>query len=257
MVSARDMALISREATKNSMFRKIVGTVRHEIPPTNKHADPTPLNNHHQMISAYKGRQNLYEYCIGGKTGWTSDAGNTLVTFAEKRWYDTDLCSHELHGRRSVCWIREHCLTIVLKTSNFIMWHRTRHAMRIQINRKTRCSRNGMPLQKWKMTHRSSFRQLLIFWDTQTDVNYDQAGGSILGTLVYSYGGRQVGTANVVTTGAKVAEYPFEKKSGTIQKSESAKENDTSVVADSSDKTKSDAAKNDIGKKKKSFYQQK
>lgn len=47
------------------------------------------------------------------------------------------------------------------------------------------------------------------FLDTQTDVNYDQAGGSILGTLVYSYGGRQVGTANVVTTGAKVAEYPF------------------------------------------------
>ena len=84
VVSARDMALISREAIKNSMFRKIVGTVRYEIPPTNKHADPTPLNNHHQMISAYKGRQNLYEYCIGGKTGWTSDAGNTLVTFAEK-----------------------------------------------------------------------------------------------------------------------------------------------------------------------------
>ena len=84
VVSARDMALISREAIKNSMFRKIVGTVRYEIPPTNKHADPTPLNNHHQMISAYKGRQNLYEYCVGGKTGWTSDAGNTLVTFAEK-----------------------------------------------------------------------------------------------------------------------------------------------------------------------------
>ena len=88
------------------------------------------------------------------------------------------------------------------------------------------------------------------FLDTQTDVNYDQAGGSILGTLVYSYGGRQVGTANVVTTGAKVAEYPFGEKSGTIQKSESAKENDTSVAADSSDKTKSDAAKNDTGKKK-------
>ena len=86
------------------------------------------------------------------------------------------------------------------------------------------------------------------FLDTQTDVNYDQAGGSILGTLVYSYGGRQVGTANVVTTGAKVAEYPFGEKSGTIQKSESAKENDTSVAADSSDKTKSDSVKNDIGK---------
>ena len=87
------------------------------------------------------------------------------------------------------------------------------------------------------------------FLDTQTEVNYDQAGGSILGTLVYSYGGRQVGSANVVTTGAKVAEYPFGEKSGTVQKSDSTKKDDTSVAADTSDKTKSDASKTDTGKK--------
>ncbi len=29
------------------------------------------------------------------------------------------------------------------------------------------------------------------FADTQTEVNYDQTSDSILGTLVYSYGGRQ------------------------------------------------------------------
>lgn len=106
--------------------------------------------------------------------------------------------------------IREHCLTIVLKTSNFIMWHRTRHAMRIQINRKTRCSRNGA-FAKVEDDAQIIIPAAANFLDTQTDVNYDQAGGSILGTLVYSYGGRQVGTANVVTTGAKVAEYRLEK----------------------------------------------
>ena len=59
------------------------------------------------------------------------------------------------------------------------------------------------------------------FADTQTEVNYDRTSDSILGTLVYSYGGRQVGPANVVTTGAQIAAYPFGEKSGTVSKNDS------------------------------------
>ena len=249
VVSARDMALISREAIKNSMFRKIVGTVRYEIPPTNKHADPTPLNNHHQMISAYKGRQNLYEYCIGGKTGWTSDAGNTLVTFAEKDGM-TLICvvmnctaGGQYADTRTLF---DYCF------ENFKLYNVAQNETRYENTNK----QENTLFTEWNAFAKvEDDAQIILpaaanFLDTQTDVNYDQAGGSILGTLVYSYGGRQVGTANVVTTGAKVAEYPFGEKSGTIQKSDSAKENDTSVAADSSDKTKSDTVKNDTGKKK-------
>ena len=82
--SARDMALISAEAYKNEMFREIIGTRSYRIPPTNKHNDITPLNNHHNMISNYKTTKYLYEYCTGGKTGYTSVAGATLVSYAEK-----------------------------------------------------------------------------------------------------------------------------------------------------------------------------
>lgn len=82
--SAHDMALISAEAYKNETFRMIVGTRSYRIPPTNKHDEITPLNNHHAMISNYKTRKYLYEYCKGGKTGYTDAAGSTLVTFAEK-----------------------------------------------------------------------------------------------------------------------------------------------------------------------------
>lgn len=82
--SARDMALISAEAYKNENFRIIVGTRSYRVPPTNKHDEITPLNNHHAMISNYKTRNYLYEYCTGGKTGYTNAAGSTLVTFAEK-----------------------------------------------------------------------------------------------------------------------------------------------------------------------------
>ncbi len=82
--SAHDMALIAAEAYRNETFQIIVGARSYRIPPTNRHTDITPLNNHHAMISNYKTSKYLYEYCTGGKTGFTQAAGSTLVTFAEK-----------------------------------------------------------------------------------------------------------------------------------------------------------------------------
>lgn len=84
LTTVYDMALISREAYHNSIFRTITGTGKYTINPTNKHSDPTYLLNHHGMLYPYRSRQYLYEYCTGGKTGYTTVAGNTLVTFAEK-----------------------------------------------------------------------------------------------------------------------------------------------------------------------------
>ncbi|MCR5792971.1 MAG: D-alanyl-D-alanine carboxypeptidase [Lachnospiraceae bacterium] len=82
--TARDMALISRAAMQIPEFRTIVSTKRYTIPPTNKHKDDNVFMNHHQMLVGNKYPQFYYDYCIGGKTGYTTVAGNTLVTFAEK-----------------------------------------------------------------------------------------------------------------------------------------------------------------------------
>ncbi len=82
--SAHDMGLISAEAYKNETFRVIVGSRNYKIPPTNKHKEPTYLNNHHAMISNYKTDEFLYEYSTGGKTGYTDSAAFTLVSYAEK-----------------------------------------------------------------------------------------------------------------------------------------------------------------------------
>lgn len=82
--SAYDMALISAEAYKNEDFRIIIETRSYRIAPTNKHDEITPLNNHHAMLNYYKTNKYLYEYCTGGKTGYTDASGSTLVTFAEK-----------------------------------------------------------------------------------------------------------------------------------------------------------------------------
>lgn len=82
--SAYDMAMISKEALKNSTFRKVAGTKVAYIPKTNKHAARPPIANHHNMLNAYTYNQYIYDSCTGGKTGYTSMAQSTLVTFAER-----------------------------------------------------------------------------------------------------------------------------------------------------------------------------
>lgn len=81
---AYDMALISQAAYQNPTFAMITGTKRYSIPPTNKHSENTPLNNHHAMLNYYQTNRHLYDYCVGGKTGYTTQAQSTLVTYAKK-----------------------------------------------------------------------------------------------------------------------------------------------------------------------------
>lgn len=76
---AYDMALIGKAAIAYQDFRTIAGTRTYTIPPTNKNV-ARPLANHHRFI-----RKTLtYNYAIAGKTGGTTEALTTLVTFAEK-----------------------------------------------------------------------------------------------------------------------------------------------------------------------------
>lgn len=77
--TAYDMAMITREALKNTEFRKIFGTTSYQIPPTNKQSEIRYLWTTHKML---KETDFFYDKAIGGKTGYTSEALNTLVTVA-------------------------------------------------------------------------------------------------------------------------------------------------------------------------------
>lgn len=86
--SAHDMALITQAALKYDKFREIAGTVRYTIPPTNKNENELMMNNHHSMISTYKTSKYLDSTVFAGKTGFTTDALNTLVTCAHRSEMD-------------------------------------------------------------------------------------------------------------------------------------------------------------------------
>ena len=79
--SPYDLALIMQEAIKHDEFNKIINTTRYEIPPTEKQPETRILYNTNKMI--HKGKfYNLN--VVGGKTGYTNEAGRNLVVYAQK-----------------------------------------------------------------------------------------------------------------------------------------------------------------------------
>ena len=79
--TAYDMSLFVRAAVSNPDFLEIFSTVDHTIPATNKNVE-RPLHNKDRMMRPTS--EYYYENIIGGKTGYTTEAGNTLVTYAGK-----------------------------------------------------------------------------------------------------------------------------------------------------------------------------
>ena len=76
-----DMALIARAAFQNATVCKVASTLSYQIPATQKAAART-ISLGHKML--YPNDSRYYQGVIGGKTGYTSLAGNTLVTCAER-----------------------------------------------------------------------------------------------------------------------------------------------------------------------------
>lgn len=80
--TAYDMAMILRAAVQNETFLEIASTNYYEIAPTNISKDGYKFSCGHKMLR--KTQKEYYEYAVAGKTGYTSKAGNTLVTYAKK-----------------------------------------------------------------------------------------------------------------------------------------------------------------------------
>lgn len=78
--TAYDLALIARAFFSNDYLANIANTPRVHFEPTATQPDDFYLNNKNKLVSG----EIKYEYYLGGKTGYTSDARQTLVSCAEK-----------------------------------------------------------------------------------------------------------------------------------------------------------------------------
>jgi D-alanyl-D-alanine carboxypeptidase len=74
--TAYELALITREAARNDIFRKITSTQRTVIRRDSKESARL-LVNHNRLLSSYGG-------CFGVKTGFTKTSGRCLVSAAER-----------------------------------------------------------------------------------------------------------------------------------------------------------------------------
>lgn len=88
--TAYDLLLIAQYAMSNEQFREIVSMPRYIIPQTNKKEERYILNTNKFLIKTGKMNVNgellpiSYEGISGVKTGFTDDAGNCLVSYANK-----------------------------------------------------------------------------------------------------------------------------------------------------------------------------
>lgn len=80
-VTALDMAKIAKAFFDNDTLCMISGSYSYTIPGTNKTDEKRPMENHHKMIT---GKKYEYDGIVGGKTGFTNLARQTLVTCAQK-----------------------------------------------------------------------------------------------------------------------------------------------------------------------------
>ena len=74
--TAFELALVTRAALQNPLFREISATERKTIPLRGEEGVRLLLN-HNKLLTSYEG-------CIGGKTGYTKKTGRCLVSAAER-----------------------------------------------------------------------------------------------------------------------------------------------------------------------------
>ncbi|MDO5410853.1 MAG: D-alanyl-D-alanine carboxypeptidase family protein [Lachnospiraceae bacterium] len=77
-----DMCMIMRECIKIDKFNEFASQRVHTLKKNNKRETDFSFANKHDML--FPAKSNYYKYCVSGKTGYTDNARNTLITYAEK-----------------------------------------------------------------------------------------------------------------------------------------------------------------------------
>ncbi len=203
-VSAYDMALISAEAYKNETFRMIAGSPSYTLPKTNKCKAEYPCHNHHKMIYPFRGdSSHLYKYCTGGKTGYTTVANNTLVSFAEKDGItlvcvvmDAATPDHYTDTRKlfDYCFENFQALNISENDAGLAKDNGKNYGV---LN-------NSEPYVKLDEDAYIIMPKGAQFSDASYKKTESAKGKKKVARLAYTYAGHEVGSVDIVKTGAKV-----------------------------------------------------
>lgn len=205
---AYDMATITREALKNDTFREIAGTLSYTVPPTNLSEEPVEVWNGNKMINAFT--EYYYEYCEGGKTGYTMKANNTLITFSKKDGLelicvvlDCDGARYAYSDSRALYNYCYNNYSYFYPLSDFSFDDAEDEVM--EQNTILKNYYNNMTHDMVDLTIDKTYSLLVSRSMDTTQIQkevvlYDKAEGNVLGEIKFTYDGEQIGSTSITTT---------------------------------------------------------
>lgn len=190
--SAYDLAMIARDFFNNEELKDIGNTKSHHFTPTSTQPDDFYVRNKHKLING-----NIpYEGVIGGKTGYTSEARETLVTCAEangmrlicvimkeedpEQYYDTVKLFDYGFGSFQIMNVSENENRYSISTSNFFpasidVLGNSRQILRLNTDNYIIMPKN------------------VTFSELSSDVAYDGLEENIIARIDYNYHGQYLG----------------------------------------------------------------
>ena len=201
---AADLAKITRPLVKNSTFLKISGSKNYEIKPTNLCEESRWVLNTHLMIR----KSYPFEGVIAGKTGHTDLAGANLVTVAKRG--NMTLISVIMKAPDDTALYDETAALLDFGFDNFTIYNVT--------DEQLSAGNDVPPLFNSEDTVQMMNRDIITtdsglvvlpfsasISDTKKSVSLSQLttfsqGKNVIGKVTYTYGTREIGSANIVYT---------------------------------------------------------
>lgn len=225
--SAYDLALIARAFFQNELLSKIGNTASYHFEPTASQPDDFIVRNKHQLITG----EITYEGIKGGKTGYTDEARQTLVTCAEQngmklicvimkeespeQFYDTVKLFDYGFANFSVANVAENETRYSIQNSNFF-------------NTSNDIFGNSKPILALNPDSYLIVPKSVGFDDLNSEISYDTAGEDEVAEINYYYHDAYLGTATIDLAKDASATYEFTQRTDDL--TESAVKNPNVIV---------------------------
>ena len=207
--SAYDLALISSLFFRNEMLCKISNTARYHFEATATQPDDFYKNNKHQLING----EIPYEGILGGKTGYTNDSRQTLVTCTDT----VELFDYGFHNFQ-VLNISENEKKYNIESTGFL-----------QIGNDVFGS--SKPILSIDTDSYVIIPNTVSFQDLDSEIDYSQSNENRVAGIEYSYHGMYVGNAylNLVTDNASSYEFDTNMTATDVSVEKTEAESETDV----------------------------
>lgn len=207
--SAYDLAIIAKEFYKNELLSKISGVLSYHFEPTANQPDDFILRTHHKIVN----NEFPCEGIIGGKTGYTDNARQTLVSCAER------------NGMKLICVIMKeespHQFTDTVDLfnygfNNFELVNISENETKYSIDNSdffhttNDVFGSSQPILSLNKESHIILPKTAVFEDTVSDISYAPENEKQLVKIDYSYNGSYVGSASLDVADNSASAYDFQ-----------------------------------------------